>query len=551
MNKIKVIALFCLLIFSSISFAEGAGDFEQIKGDRLKRIRVELVGLKNKIQNLKAKLETNLDMVSKIQSESKVRRLTKEYDEKSLLFIETTTNVNLGTKIDKEVKTDFIEDLKQILEPALDSIKKVSERPRQVHELNERMEIVKSKIEDANKAKASLESYLKGNTESELKWTLKRSIKQTDKIIEDLFIQKEDIQFKLIKMEDNQESIVTTFSYLIFDFFKTKGKNLFLAVLVFSVVLWLFMFGKDRFISIILFRMNRSNNREIYQWVLRPTRVIYSVLSFLSSLLLGILTLYVLNDWVLVTVIIFVIAAIIWSSKQYIPTFLEQSKIVLNLGTIREGERLVFQELPWEIKSLGYYCILYNPALTGGRLRVSTRQLIESNSRPIYKNEKWFPTKTNDWVDVDGTFGKVIMQTPENITVRQLGGELVVFRSKDFYSANPINLSHGFSEEIIFGVDYAHQKVLFSEVIPNLKEGIKSTLMKHYGDKEKEFKEITVEFKSPGASSLDLRLFVKCTGVLACERDRMSRIIQSEMVRVCNANNYTIPFNQLTVHMQK
>ncbi len=63
-------------------------------------------------------------------------------------------------------------------------------------------------------------------------------------------------------------------------------------------------------------------------------------------------------------------------AKQTFPMFWEQTKLLLNLSTVREGERAIYNGLPWHIKSLNLYTKLINPALKGGMIRLPLRELI-------------------------------------------------------------------------------------------------------------------------------------------------------------------------------
>ncbi|MAX65863.1 MAG: hypothetical protein QF441_01065 [Bacteriovoracaceae bacterium] len=526
-------------------------DFETIKLDRLRRLRRELVKLNNEMGGLKKELKQDLDMVTRIQTESKLENLKTEYEKTRYLFIETITNINLNSVQLKKSKTTFAEDIKQILDPALNTFKKISEKPRQVQEYNEMMEKLQVQYADSIKAKARLELFLDENKKSPLRWKVREAIKTTEKLINELKVKREDLQFKILKIEENEESIVSTFSTIIFDFIKTKGKNLILALIVFLAFFWAFKIGQARFIDLVLYKVSRSESKDMYNWIIRPTKVIYNVCSTLIAFFMSILTLYVLNDWVLVTIILIVFAALVWSSKQHLPMFMEQSKIILNLGSVREGERVMFNGLPWQIESLGYHCKLVNPYLSGASLRINTKELLTAHSRRNEDHEPWFPTQKNDWVEVENYFGKVIFQSPEQVILEMLGGEKKYYTATNFYQLSPKNHSKGFAIDFVFGVDYVHQKILFEKVIPYFRERLKRDLFQKHPEIQGKVSDFEIEFLQAGSSSLDLRFFMKCSGEIAALKLRLTRSIQAEFVQVCNEHDIIIPFNQVTVHMSQ
>ena len=559
-----LILFYCLLFHFSLIYADEVAektkevksveeytqdDFELVKTQRLKRIRRELVQLNSEINSINKELKGDIDMMSRIQNEAKLNNLELEYEKKKHLFIETVTNINLSHDKNKKKKTTFADDIKQILDPALNTFKRISEKPRQIQALSEEMESLQERYANAQKAKERLDLFLKENTNKRLKWKLKESIQSTDELTKALKVKLEDLQFKIVKIEENEESIVTTFSAIIFEFIKTKGKNLILSLIVFLTFFWLFKVGQAKFIDLVLFRVSRSNSKEVYNWVIRPTRVIYNVLTTFVSFFLSILTLYVLNDWVLVTLILITFAALIWSSKQYLPIFLEQSKIVLNLGSVREGERVIYNGLPWKIDSLGYYCKLSNPFLSGGSLRVNTKELINSHSRRADENEPWFPTREGDWVLIGDSYGQVTLQSPEQVIVKLPGGESRYYPAKEYYQITPQNFSLGFAVEFVIGLDYNLQQSMFEEVIPKFRDTIQKILFQKHPELQGKVLDTQIEFLRANSSSLDLRFFLKCSGDIAHLKLKLERSFQAECVKVCNENNYIIPFNQLTVHM--
>lgn len=529
-----------------------AAEFEQIKMDRLQRIRNELVSLKARINTFKKTTESDdVGIEYLFHAETKLGNLKEEYKNKQFLFIEAATDIHLSDKAKKIDKNSFLEDLHQILSPLLKSFKQISDRPRQIQELKEKSESVEKRYQEALLAETKLKNFLKNNKNKDLTWKLKEAIKTSAKLAKRLGIESEDLKFRILKIESDQEPFIQTFSIVILDFFKNKGFNLLLAFIIFASVLWGFRALQGKFLSIILYQVNLSKKRESYQWLIRPIRVIYSFVSTVIAFVFGILTLYALNDWLLVTIILILVAALVWSSKQYLPTFLAQSKVILNLGSIRENERVLFQGIPWEIKSLGYYCRLYNPVLSGGFLRVNTKDIMHLCSRRIIDNEPWFPTKTGDWIEVDNRYAQVTLQSPEQVILKTIGSEILNYKASEFFVKVPKNHSNGFSIEFIFGVDYSHQKILFSEVIPTFKESVESKLKETYPDFNDCFEGLRIEFVKAGASSLDIRFFVKVRGSMASKKFMITRSIQASFVEVCNDNNYIIPFDQLTVHMEK
>lgn len=80
------------------------------------------------------------------------------------------------------------------------------------------------------------------------------------------------------------------------------------------------------------------------------------------------------------------------------------------------------------------------------------RDLMLLHSRPNGERELWFPTDENDWVILsDGTYGKVVQQTPDYVHLVKLGGSRKIIPTADFLSLHPENISRNFRLTVVFG----------------------------------------------------------------------------------------------------
>ncbi|MDB4354181.1 hypothetical protein N9Z02_02645, partial [Akkermansiaceae bacterium] len=78
------------------------------------------------------------------------------------------------------------------------------------------------------------------------------------------------------------------------------------------------------------------------------------------------------------------------------------------------------------------------------------------------------------------------------------------------------------------------------------KERIQRDLIELLGNDA--LKNVSVQFKSAGASSLDYEILVDLTGDAAPKYNQLQRTIQRICVDVCNEQGWGIPFTQITVH---
>ncbi|HEX5791303.1 MAG TPA: hypothetical protein VFY13_09110, partial [Luteolibacter sp.] len=256
---------------------------------------------------------------------------------------------------------------------------------------------------------------------------------------------------------------------------------------------------------------------------------------------------YIRGDWLLLTVVALLLIGLAWAGKESLPPYIEQIRTVLNLGSIREGERVIHNGLPWKVNALGYLSSFENPDLQGGEVKLPIRDVIKMVSRDADDREPWFPTRIDDWVLMpDGLYGKVVTQTPEQVVVLRQGGSLKTYPSASFLEECPENLSRGFRITSVFGIDYRHQAICTVQVPEILTQALTTVLVGEYG--RESIHSIKVEFAHAGASSLDYQILVDADGSMAGRYQVLQRMIQKVCVDTCNAENWVIPFQQITVH---
>ena len=95
---------------------------------------------------------------------------------------------------------------------------------------------------------------------------------------------------------------------------------------------------------------------------------------------------------------------------------------MLNLGPVHEGERVIYQEIPWKVEALNVFCKLHNPDL-GMTLRIPIANMIDQISRPFTQDEPWFPCRKDDWMLIGAKpLAKVVSCTHELVEVVEMGG---------------------------------------------------------------------------------------------------------------------------------
>ncbi|MDF1665581.1 MAG: hypothetical protein P1V97_27730, partial [Planctomycetota bacterium] len=263
--------------------------------------------------------------------------------------------------------------------------------------------------------------------------------------------------------------------------------------------------------------------------------------------LMGMLiVLYLSGDWMLLSVAIIFLVGVLWTTKQAIPIFWKEIQMLLNISTVREHERIIYNGIPFLVASLNLSTTLENPALENCAIRLPVRQLLGYVSRPTSPDEPWFPSNCGDWVMLsDGSTGLVKHQTPEMVQLVVGGGSLKTLPTTQFLAMNPTNLSQSFRIGSTFGISYKHQAISLTEVPAFLAAFVTQRLQ------EEQYQAlvigVSVDFKAANSSSLDYEIGVEFHGQAAPDYHKLKRLLQRFAVEACNLKGWDIPYQTVSI----
>ena len=486
---------------------------------------------KTQIAEEKKALEQKIDQLN-----SRFKSLDRDFENISAgidiaLFEETP-------KKEFDIKSEVLE----LVSPLINELKGMTERPRQIDRLRKEINTLESRQEITQNSTKNIRNLLSKTEDAQMKIKLTEMEKRWNSREQQVESQLTVLRYQLNEKTKDKRPFLVSSQELVKVFFKTRGKNLFLAIMAFLFVFLIMRLLYRYFVEIS--PLHKPERRSIY---IRVFDVAYQFLTYLMSLLSLMAIFYISGDWVLLSVFIIFLLGAAWTAKQGLSQFWEEIRIVLNLGMAKEGERIIYNGIPWRVDSIGFYCVLANPELSTGKIRLPLKFMIGIISRPCHANEPWFPSSVGDWIILsDGTFGQVTLQTPEMVILKLLGGSSKTIVTEDFIRTNPINLSHNFRINITFGIDYAHQAECTKEIPQKMAVMIKEGLSREgYGDKVINLK---VEFSAAASSSLDYHIIGDFDGKSACHYNRLTRTLNRMAVEACNRYGWNIPFTQVTIH---
>ena len=473
------------------------------------------------------------------------RQSLAKHEEELMVAIVGVTGLD-DKSVAEDDTGDVSKDFREVLRPLLRSAKDLVANQRRSSEIQEQITSKQQLLAKYDQALQNLqkvtETAASGGAGKDLREMLAAEKRKLETGRAHLPVEIGNLQRELASLESERQPWAQYATTLLRDSVMRRLWNLLLATLAVAVVLLLARWCHRFFARRAYFR-----RMGVSVFLLRLANVFYYLLTAMAAGLAGFLVLYAANDWFLLTLVMLALAGLLLAGRHTLPKLYEQVKLLLNLGSAREGERVIYHGLPWMVKRLNFYCDLINPSLTGGAIRLTMRDVIPLNSRPFDRKERWFPTEEGDWVILsDGMLGKVVMQTPEYVQVLPNGGSYKTYPTLDFLKQNPRNLSHNFRIQSVFGISYKHAVAAQDEIPRKLEARVRREALLLVQSDEILNLAVTICHASP--SSVDLMVLADFKGSAAPRYADLERNIQRACLAEAMDNHWEIPFPQLTIH---
>ncbi len=553
MKPVRV--LFSILLFSLFvippAWSQDSSDSAQPQQPEVWRNFGNLITTMDGVQKDLAKARVALSAAQfegeRTQAEAEVARLSNELSSLQVAWeMWATGGVDLqlftSSQQQAQQKFDWREELQSVFEPILMEMRRLTDRPRKIERLRSDQGYYEHRLAAAETALTSVKNYhLKAPTPDlvaafanlEERWQKRR-----DDLQSRLDLVNFELQELLSPSSDQEAKAIESLKQL----FTGRLLNLLLAVTAAALVYGLFWKLNQLYARSLL---RRGRNPKLFTRVVHLTLVLFASL---LALLAGMSVLYAQGDWILLGLVIILLVGLVLVLQRSLPSYLTEARLLLNIGPVREGERVIYHGLPWRVQTLRVQATLVNPLLNGGVLRLPLRELATLISRVASEREPWFPTRENDYVVLsDDSFGQVVLQTPEMVEVR-VATAIRIFPTATFLDMTPKNLSlEGFAVLLCFGVDYQHQADVTGVIRDTLEQELTTGV--NQLAQGSHLQGLRVEFAEAGASSLDFVAIASFAPEAAEAYMQLRRALQRIAVDACNTHGWVIPFNQMTVHL--
>ena len=498
--------------------------------------------LTQRIAQKKALLEKSTSETEQAILKEELAKLDENLASANSDFERIATGIDIGLFDQKKIKKfNWKDELVSLLEPGIKELKQLTAKARHKTQLRDDAAFYRERLPIAQEANKNLKAMLARVEDRDLKKNLEPLVPEWESVENQIRSKLDIVQMELEKIETDEQSLIESSRSSIKNFFRTRG--LFLAI---ALAACIGLVLSLRFIYRRLIRVVPGYSEKYQPFHVKAIGLFFRVITFFLTLVVLVLVFYIFEDWVLLSLAILFLAGLGWAAKNTLPRFWNQGRLILNIGPVREGERMVLDGVPWLVKNINMYSLLENPDL-GIQLRLPIGTLMDKVSRPFNRHEPWFPCRKDDWVILsDGTRGCVTSLSHEMVELVQRGGARKLYQTGDFLSLAPLNLSANFRVKVLFGISYDLQAESTGKVLEVLDKTIQARIEEEgYASS---LLNLRVEFAQAGGSSLDFVVIADFKGDVAPLYNRLIRAIQRWCVDACTQNNWEIPFPQLTVH---
>lgn len=498
--------------------------------------------LKNDIRILTSQLEATRSAAEKKELQAQLDKLDIDLQTTTRNLKEIAAGADISSlRAKEETKFNFQEEIFSLLRPALKEMKDMTSHVRLKTDLKDKIAYYREKLPVAELAVANITGLLNENENESLEIYLQGMLAEWQKQL--TFIQSElqSAELQLDKMERAEVSLAEASQSYLKSFFQKRGLYFAQAILVVLVVLLV-----SRLTYRMLAKVVPGYRKEHRSFRIRLLDLLHRIFTLFFAILGPMMVFYMVEDWVLFSLGILLLLGIGLTLRRALPRYWQQVQLFLNVGSVREGERIFLDGLPWKVRTINIFSMLENPVAEISQ-RVRIDDLVDLKSRPAKQDDPWFPCRRGDWVLLnDGMSGKVTGISQELVQLIERGGAHRTYQTTDFLALSPLNLSTNFRIKETIGITYNLQQ----ESVTSIPETLKAHIEQRVADEgyAGQLINLRVEFERANSSSLDLVVIADFDGALADLSNRLRRAVQRWCVEACTKYHWEIPFTQLTLH---
>ncbi|MCP5430404.1 MAG: hypothetical protein H6962_09525 [Chromatiaceae bacterium] len=194
-------------------------------------------------------------------------------------------------------------------------------------------------------------------------------------------------ELQLSKLVASETSIAEASQSYLKSFFQKRGLYIIEALLVILAVVLL-----SRLSFSMLQRYFPGFRSRHRSFRVRLVELLHRTVTFVLIVIGPMIVFYLVEDWVLFSLGLLLLIGAVLTLRHTLPKYWHQMQIFLNIGAVREGERLYLDGIPWLVEEINFFCTLSNPVAELSQ-RLHIQEMAKLKSRPCRSDEPWFPCR--------------------------------------------------------------------------------------------------------------------------------------------------------------
>ncbi len=465
-----------------------------------------------------------------------IAALNKQHAETARDFERIATGVELSMFAPESAKKpfDWKAELGALVDPLLKELRTLTAAARQKAELRETLDVLGKQAQTAGQAAANLEALSALAEDEGVKRQLAALLDNWRDEEKRLTGKLELARMDLHALTNPDESARDKSADKMRDFLRTRGLYLAMGLLAFAAAYLVLRlcFG------LLAHRLPGAvgDRKGLYG---RLAGVFAQFLSLFFATLAMLAVFFLVGDGFMISLAVLLVLGGLWGLRQTLPTQWRRSLFLLNMGSVREGERLNIDGVPWRVDSLGMFCSLSNPALRQ-TLRLPLDRLLSQESRPYDMDEVWFPCQKGDCLLMgDGSVVQVTGLSSEQVSLVRVGTNMSsVWPAADFIKEKALNLSRGFMVSAALGLSHG----MAEEITDRAPEALREHLERRLADEGYETKSrvATCEFGRMTPSGFEIAVTLEFPGDMAPLYARLRRALERWCVDCCTERGWEL-----------
>ncbi|NJN46528.1 MAG: hypothetical protein HC808_08675 [Candidatus Competibacteraceae bacterium] len=255
-----------------------------------------------------------------------------------------------------EAVFNWQEELIEITRPVLSSLRELTDKPRKIEQLRSQINRQEDQLEVIDKALDSITAFQGHALPAPIDEKLNALATDWHQRRNDIEQELENARFQLASLQGNNVSSLEAVQIAFNDFLRGRGLTLGLAMLA-LITVWLFM-------RTLLWVHEKAGNRRNQKQRIKKARLIrysYRLLTGVFAVFAVLIVFYLRSDLLLLVLAILALVVLGLGLRQTLPRYLTEIRLLLDVGPVRTGERVIYNGVPLQVKSINVYSVLRNP----------------------------------------------------------------------------------------------------------------------------------------------------------------------------------------------